>query len=59
MTCTECLKSTLEYDILFNKYSKKRLSLSLLQVDGTQTLDENIADNDGLKKAFYVRSCII
>ena len=39
--------------ILVSRFLRK-LSLLFSQVDGNNTREENIADNDGLKKSFYV-----
>jgi hypothetical protein len=43
----------------FVQYFWKSLDLFFFQVDGNGTGEENIADNDGLKKAFYACSMII
>jgi len=43
----------------FVQYFQKKTYVYFYQVDGDKTREENIADNDGLKKAFYVCSIII
>jgi predicted metalloendopeptidase len=56
-TTTQYLKFFVKYGVLFNIFEKTYVYFC--QIDGDETREENIADTDGLKKAFYVCSIII